>query len=110
MVHSRGVKSGVVPLWLTVQPFFAVGAFPSKPVWKMVCTFLGLAHNGGGFFASSGTNPHWVGGLRFSTATRACATWAQSELLMISPDGVPVVSDFRLTPTRSAQDCSSASA
>src|SRR6478672_9105808 len=111
MLQSRGVKSRVVPLWLTVQlSFGAAGALPSKPVRKIACAVCGLAHSAGGFFASSGWKLHCVGGLRISTATRALATWAQSELVMTSPDGAPVVSDLRLAPTRSAQDCSSASA
>src|SRR5690606_34254220 len=108
--HSRGVKSAVVPSWLRFQRAIEELPLSNESARRTLRFCDGLAQSGGGSCASSGSKPHWVGGVRISTAAMALATCWQSPAEITSPDGVPSVREERLLPTKSAQDCSSASA
>src|SRR5262245_58506971 len=109
--QSRGVKSGVDPVWVDVTvPLGSLSKYAKKMFTCRGSEVVAVGQRFGGFLASSGWKLHCVGGVRSSTASAAVATWSQSLDVRISPDGSPVTRSGRSMPIRSEQDCSIESA
>ena len=105
--QSRGVKSaGTTAVCDTVQS----AGRASKSLAYTLAWLVPASQRSGGFLARRGWKPHWVGGVRSSTAAMALGHLRRSRPgVMTSTDGVPSGS-VRGSPTRSAQDGSRASA